>query len=81
MFLTPLDYTAEDFQKVTVPALVLLGDRDEAIPVRIGVEMYQMLPKGEHAIIPNAKHAFPWQNHKEFARDVIDFSARCREKS
>lgn len=60
-----LDYSAEDFQKVCFPTMILLGACDEYIPVEIGVEMYQMLSKGELAIVPNAKHNFPWQNSKK----------------
>jgi len=76
-----LDYSTEDFQKASIPTLVLIGDRNEGIPVEIGVEMYQMLPKGELAILPNAKCNFPWQNPKKFAQLVIDFINRCNEEN
>ena len=57
MWWTPLDYTAEDFQRITEPALVLMGDKDGMIPVEQAVEMYQLIPNAELAILPNATHA------------------------
>lgn len=77
MFWTPLDYTAADFQKVDVPALVLLGDRDQAIPVEVGFEMYQMFPKGELSIVPNGEHNIPWASPQMFSQLVLDFCGRC----
>jgi pimeloyl-ACP methyl ester carboxylesterase len=56
MWWTPLDYTAEDFQKITEPALILMGDRDGMIPVEQAFEMYQLISSAELAILPNATH-------------------------
>ena len=56
MWWTPLDYTAQDFQKITEPALILMGDRDGMIPVEQAVEMYQLMANAELAILPNATH-------------------------
>ena len=56
MWLTPIEYSAADLQKITVPALVALGDRDESVEVEQALEMYRMLPQGELLIFPNATH-------------------------
>jgi pimeloyl-ACP methyl ester carboxylesterase len=56
MWWTPLDYTAKDFQGIAEPTLILMGDRDEMIPVTQAVEMYQLIPNAELAILPNATH-------------------------
>jgi pimeloyl-ACP methyl ester carboxylesterase len=56
MWWTPLDYTAEDFEKITKPTLILLGDRDGIIELEQAVEMYQLIPSAELAILPNATH-------------------------
>jgi len=56
MWWTPLDYTAEDFQKITETTLILLGDRDGSIELQQAVEMYQLIPDAELAIIPNSTH-------------------------
>jgi pimeloyl-ACP methyl ester carboxylesterase len=56
MWWTPLDYIAEDFQKITEPTLILLGDRDGIVELQQAVEEYQLIPNAELAIIPNATH-------------------------
>jgi pimeloyl-ACP methyl ester carboxylesterase len=56
MWWTPLDYTAEDFQKITDPMLILLGDRDGTIELQQAVDMYRLIPNAELAILPNATH-------------------------
>lgn len=56
MWWTPLDYAVEDFQKITEPMLILMGDRDGAIDLEQAVEMYQLIPNAELVILPNATH-------------------------
>ena len=53
---TPLNYTPQDFQKITAPTLILMGDRDETVPVEQAVDMYHLIPNAELAILPNATH-------------------------
>jgi pimeloyl-ACP methyl ester carboxylesterase len=57
MWWTPLGYTKEDFQKITEPTLVLLGDRDVFSPVEQAVEIYRSIPNAELAVIPGATHS------------------------
>jgi pimeloyl-ACP methyl ester carboxylesterase len=56
MWLTPLDYTEADFQQITEPVLLLIGDRDGMIPLEQAFEMYCMIPGAELAVLPNADH-------------------------
>ena len=56
MWWTPLNYTVEDFQKITEPTLILMGDRDGIIELEQAVEMYRLIPNAELAILPNATH-------------------------
>ncbi len=56
LWLTPLNYSIDDLRKITAPALILVGDRDEGVPVEQAVEMYRTIPKAELAILPNADH-------------------------
>jgi pimeloyl-ACP methyl ester carboxylesterase len=51
-----LNYTPDDFARVLVPTLVLVGDRDGFVPVEDGVAMYRLLPNAELAVIPAADH-------------------------
>ena len=74
LWLTPLEYTAADFAKVTAPTLVLVGDRDEAIPVEQAVELYRALPNAELAVIPNSDHG--GAIGEPFAPLALDFLLR-----
>jgi pimeloyl-ACP methyl ester carboxylesterase len=56
MWAMPLNYTQDDFAQVVAPTLVLLGDRDNYIPVEEAVEMYRLLPNAELAVVPGADH-------------------------
>jgi pimeloyl-ACP methyl ester carboxylesterase len=73
-WLTPLGYTAEDFSKIIVPTLILVGDRDALVPVEEAVEMYRLIGQAELAIGPNIHHSFP----ELFTRLVLDFFLRQR---
>jgi pimeloyl-ACP methyl ester carboxylesterase len=56
MWWTPLDYTEDDFKKITEPTLILLGDRDGIVELEQAVDMYHLIPNAELAIVPNANH-------------------------
>jgi len=75
MFWTPLDYTAEDFQKVTDPAFILMGDRDGIIEVEQAVEMYHLIPHAELAILPNTTHMSALES-KLLTELIFDFISR-----
>jgi pimeloyl-ACP methyl ester carboxylesterase len=51
-----LNYTPDDFARVVAPTLVLVGDRDEFVPVEDAVQMYRLLPNAEFAAVPAADH-------------------------
>jgi len=70
----PLDYTADDFHKITEPTLILQNDRDEFVELEQAVEMYRFIPNAELAILPNSKHSSP--NSKLFTETVLDFLLR-----
>jgi pimeloyl-ACP methyl ester carboxylesterase len=56
MWWTPLNYTAEDFHKITAPTLILVGDRDGLIELKQAVDMYHLIPNAELAVLPNTTH-------------------------
>ncbi len=71
---TPLNYTADDFRRIGVPALILSGDREEASEVEQSVELYHMIPNAELFIVPNAGHE---QSAGQLSNPlVIDFLLR-----
>jgi pimeloyl-ACP methyl ester carboxylesterase len=56
---TPPGLTYADFARISVPTLVLAGDRDEFCPVEQAVTAYCQLPDGELAILPGHGHYIP----------------------
>ena len=70
----PRNYTANDFQKITEPTLILLGDRDEVVELEQAVEMYRFILNAELAILPNGTHTSP--NPRLLSETVLDFLLR-----
>jgi pimeloyl-ACP methyl ester carboxylesterase len=56
MWTTPFDYSPEALERIAVPTLVLVGDRDEIVPVEEAVELFRKLPAAELAVVPGADH-------------------------
>lgn len=79
MWLTPVKYTSEDFRKVGVPVLLLLGDRDPLFPVEENIEMYRMLPSAELAVLPNSGHDLPSAEVELCTQIILAFIQRHRE--
>ncbi len=52
----PHGYTFEDMGRVTVPTLILVGDRDPFCSVEEGAMAYRALQEGELAVLPNTGH-------------------------
>lgn len=76
MWWTPPGYDEGDFQKITEPTLILMGDRDGMIPLADAVEMYQLIPNAELAILPNATHMTALPENGLFLTIVLDFLFR-----
>jgi len=64
-----------DLQKVTVPALVLVGEQDEATPPPMSRELAAGLPDARLRIIPGCAHVPQLQAPKTFLEAVSDFLA------
>jgi pimeloyl-ACP methyl ester carboxylesterase len=52
----PHGYTLDSMRAITVPTLVLTGDRDPFCSVEEGAAAYRALPAGELAVLPNTGH-------------------------
>jgi len=77
MWTTPLMYTADEFSRVSTPALVFVGDRDELVSVEDAAEMYRQLPLAELAVVPDANHgAFFSAKVPQFQAVLLDFLER-----
>jgi pimeloyl-ACP methyl ester carboxylesterase len=79
MWWTPLGYTAGDFERITIPTLILVGDRDPIVPVEEAVEMYRFISKAELAIAPHGDHGFPYANPDTFTALTLGFLLRHTE--
>jgi len=52
----PHGYTVQDLHAITVPALILTGDRDPFCTVEEGAAACRALPAGELAVLPDTGH-------------------------
>jgi len=52
----PHGYTVENLHAITVPTLILTGDRDPFCTVEEGAAAYRALPAGELAVLPDTGH-------------------------
>jgi pimeloyl-ACP methyl ester carboxylesterase len=67
----------DKIRRIEVPSLVLVGDRDELIPIDLAVALYRTLPNAELAICPHTEHAGPTPERAAvFASLIRDFALR-----
>ncbi len=50
-------YAYEDLRSITVPTLIVFGDRDDFCTVEDGVAAFRALPNGELCVVPNTGHS------------------------
>jgi pimeloyl-ACP methyl ester carboxylesterase len=55
----PPSYTYADFARITVPTLILSGDRDEFCTVEQALAAFHQLPDGELSVLPGDGHYIP----------------------
>lgn len=65
-----------DLPKVTMPALVMIGDRDRLVNPRESLAMVRRLPKAEVHRFPDAGHAAFLEEHEDFNEQVRRFAGR-----
>lgn len=71
------DHSAEDLlPRISVPVLVIAGDRDSFTPSALSRRMCELLPKGELLMIPGGTHVSPLEHHEEVANKIRDFLSR-----
>ena len=52
----PHGYTVADMHAITVPALILIGDRDPFCTAEAGAAACRALPAGQLAVLPGTGH-------------------------
>ena len=76
MWLTYAGFTREEIGRIKEPALVVVGDRDEHVPVEEAVRLYRWLPNAELAILPGSAHMRPVFDPHVFTCAITDFLQR-----
>jgi pimeloyl-ACP methyl ester carboxylesterase len=76
MYLSYAGLTREQVERIAEPTLVMVGDRDEHVPVEEAVRLYRWLPNAELAILPGASHLRPMFDPATFASIVTDYLQR-----
>jgi pimeloyl-ACP methyl ester carboxylesterase len=56
MWSTPVYLTDAQIRSLQMPTLIIVGDHDQYNQIPKSVELYQLLPHGELAIIPGCGH-------------------------
>ncbi|MFX1272953.1 MAG: alpha/beta fold hydrolase [Promethearchaeota archaeon] len=76
MWLDPDGFPKERVSEISVPTLVLHGDRDEVIPLEDPLRIYRTVPNAELSIIPNADHMAASSQVDTVAPIMVDFLKR-----
>ena len=67
------DLTAK-FSKISVPTLLLWGDKDEMTPLQDAYLMQELIPNSKLEIIKGAKHALNFQAPEKLAEFIASFA-------
>ena len=51
-----MNFSLSNLASITAKTLIILGDRDEGVPVSMALEMYRTIPKSFLWVVPNAFH-------------------------
>jgi pimeloyl-ACP methyl ester carboxylesterase len=72
-----LDVDAAALARLTLPTLVVCGDRDRIEPVETALALARALPRGELLVLPNCGHFAPRQRPTELAAAALGFLQRA----
>jgi pimeloyl-ACP methyl ester carboxylesterase len=73
MWFDPAEFPEEKVKDIQTPSLILLGDRDDYIPIFEATEMYRLMTNSELAIIPNGNHDCYITQKEVFKQLVINY--------
>lgn len=66
-----LPFNPEDLRKITIPTLILHGDRDMYFPLEIPLNMYKAMSNAQLGIVPNCNHNLDYL--PLFSPVILDF--------
>lgn len=71
------EHSAEDLlPNVTVPALIVTGERDSFTPPSLSQAMAQAMPNAEFALVSGGTHILPLEEHEQLKNIIAAFLAR-----
>lgn len=73
-----IDTVEKEIHRLSLPTLVITGDRDETIPLWHSQTYATEISGAQLVIIPNADHALPQQYGAEMAEKILPFLASIR---
>lgn len=62
-----------NYQKLTMPALILWGDSDTVIPIKEGEYLQSILPNAELVVMEGVNHIPHVEDHEKFIEVVLEF--------
>lgn len=68
--------TTESLKRLSIPTLVLVGEKDQITPPSAALSLKEKIPNAQMHVIPNAGHLSNLENPAEFNRRLTAF---CRE--
>ncbi len=74
------NFKPADLTHITVPTLVMGGDRDPIIPLEQTIKLYHALPNAYLSILPGMGHGAPRYRPHLFNRIVLDFLEYVQKK-
>ncbi len=76
LWYTDFNYPSEILEQVDCPILLILGDRDDIIPLEHMIDLYHALPNAGLAVIPFGRHQVDRYRPEIFCRLITDYFDR-----
>jgi pimeloyl-ACP methyl ester carboxylesterase len=67
------DSAQETMTRVSVPTLLVWGDRDPLVPAAFGETMKSAIERSQLVVLPNAGHVAMWESPERFNAEVLSF--------
>jgi pimeloyl-ACP methyl ester carboxylesterase len=65
--------TRVDLASIEAPTLIVWGERDNLVPVRVAIEWHEAIPQARLEIVPGARHVPMVENTSAFVEVLLDF--------
>jgi pimeloyl-ACP methyl ester carboxylesterase len=73
---TPKERLDDVISGIRMPTLILWGEQDEMIPLRVGQNLHKLIRDSELVVIPECGHLPELEKPAEFVRCVMEFLKR-----